>query len=467
MRITTLLVGSLSACVAAPVVAQECCGPQPVVVQSYRLEYKPVYEERQITAYRIENETVYDQREVTTYKPVWETQMRERRYTVAKPVYETSEREERYTVQKPVYETQIRDESYDVVRMVPETSEREERFIVQKPVMETSTREERYVVRKALYETSEREECYTVMEPVTVCKPVQVDMGQYVTNYVAQPGAIRTRLGWQGSSPVVDQAGGAVAYQRGGLYWTPTQAPAVLVPQTAYVPNIVTQNVQETVMQPRTEVRKVPVQTVRYVDEEMIRQVPVQVCKMVNEEQVRRVPVTTYKQVVERVPKQVSVQVCKMVNEELVRKIPVTTMKMTYEERVEQNPVQVCKYEAVVSTVQTPRIVEKRVPVTYTQRVCKYVAQRVPLDACGNPIQVMSPSSGAAVIVRESQTSPTEPASPSDNPADRRPALPPGAGPVDEKKVNVNKPTVAPPAAIKEEVNVEIKEEITISPPTK
>lgn len=466
MRVTTSLVASLLSCAAAPVFAQECCGPAPVVVQLYRLEYRPVYEERQVTAYRIENETVYDQRQITSYKPVWETQMRERRYTVAKPVYETSEREERYTVQKPVYETQIRDESYDVVRSIPETSEREERYVVQRPVMETSTREERYVVRKALYETSEREEAYTVMEPVTVCKPVQVDMGQYVTNYVAQPGPVRTRLNWQGAACVTDPATGMTAYQRGGLYWTPTQAPPTLVPQTTYVPNVVTQNVQETVMQPRTAVRKVPVQTVRYVDEEMIRQVPVQVCKIVNEEQVRRVPVTTYKQVVERVPKQVSVQVCKMINEEVVRKVPVTTMKMTYEERVEQNPVQVCKYEAVVETVQVPRCVEKRVPVVYTQRVCKYVCNRVPLDACGNPIQVMSPTT-SSVILRDSQPAPSPPTYSGDNSATQQPSLPPGAGPVDEKKVNVNKePTEAPPAK-KDETTIELKPESTVTPPTK
>ena len=37
-------------------------------------------------------------------------------------------------------------------------------------------------------------------------------------------------------------------------------------------------------------------------------------------------------------------------------------------------------------TVRTPRVVEKRIPVTYTYNVPHVVCYRVPLDACGNPI---------------------------------------------------------------------------------
>jgi hypothetical protein len=177
-----------------------------------------------------------------------------------------------------------------------------------------------------------------------------------------QPGAVRTRLAWQPRGYQIDPLTGAATYSRGGLWWTPMQAPATLVPQTVYQPNVVTQNVQETTMVPRTEVRRVPVQTVRYVNEEQIRQVPVQVCRMESYEEVRKVPVQVCKQVVERVERQVPVQVCKFVTEEHVRKIPVTTMKTVFEDRVEEEPVRVCRYEQVVETVHVPRIVEKRVP---------------------------------------------------------------------------------------------------------
>jgi len=405
-----------------PSIYAQCqgCGAPPSVVSAvpvttYRLDYQTVYEDRVVTAYKIENETVYDEREVTVLKPVWETQLREKRYTVQKPVYETSEREERYTVQKPVWETQIRDESYDVVRQVAETSEREERVTVQKPIWETSVREERYTVQRPVYETSEREEAYTVMEQVTTYRPVQIDQGQYVTNYAVQPGAVRTRLARTQAGYVIDPVTGVAAYQRGGLHWTPMQAPSVIVPQTVYQPNLVTAQVPQTSMVPRTEVRRVPVQTVRYENQEMVREVPMQVCKMITEEQVRRVPVTTYKQVVERVEKKTPVQVCKMITEEIVKQVPVTTMKYVQEEKVEQEEVRVVRQERIVQKVQTPRIVEKRVPVQYTYKVARVIVNKVPLDPCGNPMTIVpAPVSGEVrketIVVPSTGTPTTAPA---------------------------------------------------------
>src|SRR5687768_769385 len=75
--------------------AHDCCTPIEVYpTQSYRLVYRTVYDERQVTAYRIQQETVYDQQQITCYRDVWETEVRERRFTVQRPVWETSEREE-------------------------------------------------------------------------------------------------------------------------------------------------------------------------------------------------------------------------------------------------------------------------------------------------------------------------------------------------------------------------------------
>ena len=54
------------------------------------------------------------------------------------------------------------------------------------------------------------------------------------------------------------------------------------------------------------EGKVIPIQTVRYVDEEQVRKVPVQTVRYVEEQQVRQVPVTTcrtvYEEHVEQVP---------------------------------------------------------------------------------------------------------------------------------------------------------------------
>jgi hypothetical protein len=45
------------------------------------------------------------------------------------------------------------------------------------------------------------------------------------------------------------------------------------------------------------------------------------------------------------------------------------------------------KYVTEQRTAQVPRVVEKKVPYTYTVRSPRTVVMRVPLDPCGNPIQ--------------------------------------------------------------------------------
>ena len=112
-----LMKAGVSLCVLATFLsaspsAGQCCGQAittPVVSQSYRLDYRTVYDEQQVTAYRMTYETVYDTKTYTVQKPVWETETRERPYTVQRPVWETQNREERYTVMKPVYETVVQD----------------------------------------------------------------------------------------------------------------------------------------------------------------------------------------------------------------------------------------------------------------------------------------------------------------------------------------------------------------------
>jgi len=398
----------------------QCCGQisTPVMTQTYRLDYKTVYEEEKVTAYRVTYKTVYDDRVYTVQKPVWETQTQQRRYTVQKPVWETQTREERYTVMKPVYETKIVDQSYNVVRDVVETGTREERYTVMKPVYETSMQEQVRTVRRPVYETAEREETYTVAEPVTTTRTAYSMTTQAVDTVtpVATPGT--AQLGWSYGGWAVNPYTGRTRWQRGGYTWAMT--PGVVVNQVnrVYQPTYTPIQVPQTTMVNRVVSRRVPVQTVRYVDEQVVQQVPVQTMRMVAEQQVRQVPVQTVRKVVERVENKVPVQTVRMVAEEQVRQIPVQVCRYITEERVQPVNVQVCKYVTEQQTVKVPRIVENREPISYTVRKPRTVITRIPLDACGNPIHTPPPSLTPSVT-------PSNPAAPPMAPAAAaRPTLP-------------------------------------------
>ncbi len=414
-----LALGALSPAGVSVALAQygeSCCGESvavaaPPATQTYRLDFQTVYDEQQVTAYRVTYETVYDSRVYAVTKPVWETQTSERRYTVQRPVWETSTREERTTVMKPVYETQVRDMSYNVTRDVVETNTREERFTVMKPVYETAVQQQTSVVRRPVYETSERDEAYTVAEPITTLRTTYADQGGYVDQItpLVSPGV--TQLGFVPGGWAVNPATGLMVWQRGGYVWTVT--PGVVTQQVArvYQPNVVAMQIPETTVVNRVVTRKVPVQTVRYVDEQVVQQVPVQTMRMVAEEQVRQVPVQTVRKVVERIENKVPVQTMRMVAEEQVRQIPVQVCKMVSEDRVEPVSVQVCKYVTEQRTAQVPRIVEKKVPYTYTVRSPRTVVMRVPLDSCGNPVVSQSISGVSTGAVQPMQAaSPAAPA---------------------------------------------------------
>lgn len=204
----------------------------------------------------------------------WQTEFRERRYRVARPVWETTEQETRTKVMRPVWETQWREETY--------------------------------TVRKPLVETSMREEQYTTLDPVTVYQPQTVDQGQFVLEQVVQPRKPATRLKWVPGGWTVDA-------QTGQNYWKPPMLRPVQVARPPRIetrrvwqPNLVETQVPATTFSPRVHVRKVPVQQVRYVEEQRTRKVPQRVCRMVEQEIVQRVPVTVcrtvYEEKVERVP---------------------------------------------------------------------------------------------------------------------------------------------------------------------
>ncbi len=219
---------------------------------------------------------------VIVRRQVAETTYREERFKVQRPVWETEEREERVTVRRPVYETADREEAYTVRRPVYETQEREEKYTVLKPVYETSEREEQVTVRRPVYETSEREEQVTVYEPSTSCQCSLNAFGQ-----------------WQ------------------------------LVPATTTVARVVTRKVPVQTVRyvEEREVRKIPVQTMRYVEEEQVRKVQVPTVRYVEEQKVRKVAVQTVRYVEEEQTRKVPQQVCRMVEEEIVRRVPVITYR--------------------------------------------------------------------------------------------------------------------------------------------
>ena len=280
------------------------------VYQMYRLETKIVYDKQPVTTYRLKHEIVNEERQVM--KPVWQMESRVRR--VAKPVFETETRVHRVTVRKPVTTTETR------VRQQ----------IVQQPVT------------TQVMKTQQR----VVTQPVTTMHTQYVDQGQYVQQYVLQPGATRNRLQWLQGGYVQNPATGTMIYQRGGLHWVPTQSPNRYQLQQQYVPNVVAQQVPVTSYQQSVVNEQVPVNVTQYQQ------------NVVNQEY--------------------QVQVCKWVDEVQDQPYQVTTQKIQYED--EPYEVRVCKWVPDKQTVSYT--VAKWVPETTTRMVPRTVTQRVPIQTC-------------------------------------------------------------------------------------
>jgi hypothetical protein len=338
-----------------------------------------------------------------TYKIVYRTVCEQRQYTAYRIEFETVCEERQVTTYRPVWETAVRENRYTVARPVVETAEREEVYTVQRPVYETAERDESYTVMRPVYETAYRTEYRTVMQPVVTCQTQYVDRGCFSEQVVLKPGLPATRLTWQSGGCAVDPLTGQVAYQRAGLYWTQTPRGQYEV-QRVWHPNVVAQQVQQTNYVPQTVAQQVPMQVCRYLPEQVVRKVPVQVCRYVSEQ--------------------------------VVRKVPVSTCRMVYEERVEQVPYQVCRMVAQQETVRVPRLVEKRTPVTYTYSVPRVECYRVPLDACGNPIE------GRATEPASPPRQPTPAKKPSG--ADAKPSLPSGAAPPRPVETEEKQPPMVP-----------------------
>jgi hypothetical protein len=136
-------------------------------------------------------------------------------------------------------------------------------------------REETYTVRRPVVETSFREERYVRYEPVTTFVPQQVDQGAWVDEQVVRSGRTTTQLRWMPGGWTVDPATGREYWRLPMLRPERVKQPDKVQSVRAWKPNVVTISVPRVSYQPRVQVRQVPVQTLKYVEERRVRRIPV------------------------------------------------------------------------------------------------------------------------------------------------------------------------------------------------
>jgi hypothetical protein len=72
----------------------------------------------------------------------------------------------------------------------------------------------------------------------------------------------------------------------------------------------------------------------------------------------REVPISVQRPVTERIVNKVPVQTVRWEEQEQVRQVPYTVQRIEYEEQIEQIPVKTCRYVNETKAVQVPRTVE-------------------------------------------------------------------------------------------------------------
>lgn len=173
-------------------------------------------------------------------------------------------------------------------RQIPVTEYRECRHTVQRPVIETSYVDQPCTEYRQVVENKTCEVPVTTFQTVTECRPITRDCGHWVTQYHQRP--CMTACQYDGRPDLF-----------GFLNRTGYSLRMAFTPQTyaerVYVPNVITQNVpfqrqvavqssrtmnyQVSKVIPITTTRKVAVNTVRMVAQEIVTQHPVTVMKTV------------------------------------------------------------------------------------------------------------------------------------------------------------------------------------------
>ncbi len=353
--------------------AQSCCEP------AYSVQSQTVMEEQLETRMRVVYRQVLEEQEITSYRSVPRTRVEKRQYTVTKPVVETSTVEEKYTVLRPVTKREWQDRSYQETTYVTETAEREEAYTTYQPVVETQYQTQQYVTQRPVVETQYQTQQYTTYQPVTSYQTAVVDQGQYVAQQYFQPGDTRYGLRYLPGGYNLDPTGMA-AYRRGGFGWVPYTSPGNTITQLQYQPNPVQVAVPQTTLMPQVVQQQVPVQVTRMEQQVVQQQVPVNVTRMQAVEQRRRVPYSVQKPVTRYVENKVPVDTVEWVEQEMVR--PKTVQRTSYKlETVEQDvPVQYYETEAIKTKVQVPRRVAEYEPYTVRKLVPRTVQMPITLN---------------------------------------------------------------------------------------
>jgi hypothetical protein len=241
-----------------------------------------------------------------------------------------------HTTHRLEYHTVRYPQEVTTYRLQYETHYRKETRVSYQETWEDQEQVRRYVVRKPVYETAERDENHVTYEPQTTYRTEYEDRGQWEEQQVCQPGVVVNRPVYTPPSWVVDPVTGLMYLQPGGYTVVAEQTPSQLVTQRTWKPMVVEVQKPQTTYVQKVVTRKVPYQTLKYVDEVQEERTPIRVCK--------RVPVSETVEVPYQVEKLVPLR------------------ETRYAERVEARwvPVDACTGEPIT----TRRIVPAPGPVT-------------------------------------------------------------------------------------------------------
>lgn len=142
------------------------------------------------------------------------------------------------------------------------------------PAWVPGQREETISVRRPVVETRMVEQAVTVNRPTTTYQPMLLDQGGWTTQEVVAPGGTRPKLRFVGGW-TIDEATGQRYWRLPLLRLVREQQPDRVHAMRVWQSDPQWVQVPQTRMTPVTEIRQVPVQSVRYVEEQHTRQVPV------------------------------------------------------------------------------------------------------------------------------------------------------------------------------------------------
>jgi hypothetical protein len=357
--------------------------PEQALAQiNYICQPKVIQVEQPVTKTKLVKETTYEQVPVTEQVPVITTETRYRKTTTYRPVVKNKILEERYEVQKPVAETSYKEYAVEETAMEEVTEIRKHQVVVEKPVTETRMREEQVVVKKPVEKTVYQQETQTTYRPELRSETTYAESDVVISDPNAPAG---TRLEWLRRGYYYDATRGAYVYRRPGLHWVNSPTAAVTT-QKVLVP----QSTLKTVLVPQesTSLKPVTISSVEDVIE--TRRVPYTVETTQKVVETIDVPVVVKKPVVKHRTERVPVNSTRYEAQEVVRRTPFTETTWQCLEENEPYQVQVQKYVTQTKMVSVPKTVYREIPYQTMETVSKVVMEKIPVDANGCPLPVIS-----------------------------------------------------------------------------